>query len=109
TVNVNAATGVPVTRTLTVWCKRVDGVSASDVKALVEAKLAAEIQEYPVGGIAKPPSIQGYLYADFLAGVAKSAHSSIFDIDGTGSDVALAVGEVATLAVTVNVRIVDVN
>lgn len=108
TVNVYAATAVPFSRTLTVWAKRTDGVSADAIKTLVEDALVAEVAAYPIGGIPKPPSTQGYLYADFIAGVAKGAHSSIYDVDGAGSDLALAPGEVATLAsVVVSVRIVE--
>lgn len=110
TAYVLPATTVPFSRTLTVWAKRTDGVSSEDVKKLVEDALVVEIAEYEIGGIPKPPSTQGYLYADFIAGVAKGAHASIFDIDGSGSDLALNPGEVATLAsVVVDVHIVEVS
>lgn len=109
TVNVLAVTEVPVSRTLTIWAKRVDGVSTDDIAAFVNAALVAEIAVYPISGIPKPPSTQGYLYADFLAGVAKGAHVSIFDVDGTGADVALAPGEVATLLTALDVRLVTVT
>lgn len=109
TANVVAATEVPLTRTLTVWAKRTDGVSAEDVKKLVEDALVTEIALYPIGGIPKPPDAQGYLYADFLAGVVKSAHASIYDVDGAGADVALSPGQVATLEATVTVRVVEVS
>jgi hypothetical protein len=95
--------------TLTVWAKRVEGVSASDIQTFVNDALVAAIAAYPIGGIPKPPSIQGYLYADYLAGVVLGAHSSIYDVDGTGTDVALNPDEVVTLATTVNVRIVEVS
>lgn len=108
TVNVLAATMVPVTRTLTVWARRVDGVSAADIQGMVETSLVNAIASYPIGGIPKPPSTQGYLYADFLAGTAKGAHVAIFDVDGGGADVALDPGEVATLTATVDVRLVEV-
>lgn len=107
TVSLNAATPVAFAKTLTVWAQRVDGVSAADIKALVEAALIAAISDYPVGGIAKPPSTQGKLYATFLEGVAKCAHSSIFAIDGVGVDVNMSPGQVATLAATVTVTLVD--
>lgn len=107
TVNVLAATSVAVVRDLTVWAKRLDGVSADDIKAMVEQALLAELVTYPIGGYKKPPSDQGYLYGDFIAGVAKAAHASIFDIDGSGADVALGPGEVADLESTVTVRLVE--
>lgn len=106
TVTVLAATEVPIARDLTIWAKRTNGVSSDDIKDMVEDALLAAVTEYDIGGIPKPPSSQGYLYADFLAGIAKSAHSSIFDIDGTGADIALNPGQVAILTATVSVRIV---
>lgn len=109
TVFVLAATEVPLSRSLVVWARRVDGVSASDIKALVESALLAEIATYPIGGIPKPPLVQGYLYADFISGIAKGSHPSIFDVDGAGSDQALAPGEVVTMTTTVEVRVVDVS
>lgn len=110
TANTVAATAVPFTRTLTVWAKRTDGVSADDIKTLVNAAIVTEVAAYPIGGIPKPPSTQGYLYADFIAGVAKGAHPSIFDVDGTGADLALNPGEVATLSgLTITVSLVEVT
>lgn len=109
TVNLLAATPVAFSKSITVWAKRVDGVSAADIASLVQASLLAMITEYPIGGIPKPPVTQGYLYADNVAGTAKAAHSSIFDVDGVGSDVLMNPGEVATLATTLDVRIVDVS
>lgn len=109
TANVYAATPVPVTRDLVVWARRVDGVDEAAIKAAVESALVAASATYPVGGIPKPPNTQGYLYADFLAGTAKGAHASIYDVDGAGADIALAPGEVAVLSTTVAVRIVEVG
>jgi hypothetical protein len=109
TVTVLAATEVPLTRTVTVWARRTSGVSAESIKTAVEKALIDEIKVYPIGGIPKPPSSQGYLYEDFLAGVVKGAHLSIYDVDGLGDDVALAPGDVVTLAATVTVRIVEVS
>jgi uncharacterized phage protein gp47/JayE len=108
TVDVLAVTSVPVTRTLTVWAKRTDGVSASDISTLADAALTSAISTYPIGGIPKPPDTQGYLYASFIEGAAEGAHPSIYDVDGAGSDVALSPGQVATLASTITVNIVDV-
>lgn len=102
---VNPVTEVPVTRTLTAWVKNRPGVVASDVKATIEAAIVLEGARYPIGGIAKAPSTQGKLYADWLAGVVKQAWPDVYDVDGTGADVNLAPGEVAVLDVTVNVRL----
>lgn len=109
TATVLAATPVPVARTLTVWARRTNGVSGDDIKTLVEAALARELAVYPIGGIPKPPTqLDGYLYADFIAGVAKAAHPSIYDVDGASPDLPLAPGQVAILSSSVTVRLVDV-
>jgi len=109
TANVVAATPVALSRTLTIWAKAEAGLTASDLSALVSTALLDMITAYPIGGIPKPPSTQGYLYADGIAGTCRTAHAAIFDVDGTGADIALAAGEVATLAATLDVRLVEVS
>lgn len=108
TANVLPVVEVPLERELIVWAKRTDGVDADDLETFVSDALLREITAYPIGGIPKPPSTQGYLYADFISGVVKGAHVSIYDVDGAGADEALDPGEVATLATTLDIRIVDV-
>lgn len=109
TVNLVAATPLPLTETITVWATSSPGATAPDIATLVATALTNAMTTYPVGGIAKPPSTQGYLYGDFVAGVAKSAHSSIFDIDGADSDTLMNTTDVATLAATISVRFVQVS
>lgn len=109
TVALAGATPLASARTLTVWARSFDGLTAPDLELMVGAKLVEMIRDYPIGGIAKPPSVQGYLYADAIAGTAKSAHPAIFDVDGAGADIALAPSEVATLAASIDVRIVEVS
>lgn len=109
TAIVVAATEVAVARTLIVWATSRDGLSVASLASAVNTKLVAALSTYPIGGIAKPPSLQGYLYADYLTAIAKSADVSIFDIDGSGADIALNAGEVATLATVLDVRIVPVS
>lgn len=103
------AVPVPYARSLTVWARRIDGLTAADLGTLVSRALIDLIATYPIGGIAKPPSTQGYLYADRIAGTVQSAHAAIFDVDGAGADIALAPNEVATLAATLDVRLVEVS
>lgn len=105
TAIVAGVTEVAVTRTLDVWVKRRDGVVATDVKALIETAFVREGAIYPIGGIAKAPSLQGKLYSDWFAGVAKEAWPDVYDIDGAGADVSLADGQVALVEVTANVRL----
>lgn len=108
TVNVLAATPVSFTRTITVWAIKSPGLTASDVGELVSQALIAWIKTYPIGGLKKPPSAVGYLYADAVAGVALRAHAATFDVDfDVVADMALAAGEVASLATTINVRVVE--
>ncbi len=65
TANVVAAIERPLSSTLTVWAKRVEGVSADEIKTFVEDALVAAIAIYPIGGIPKPPLTQGYLLLRF--------------------------------------------
>lgn len=108
TVSLNAATAMPFANALTVWARRTDGIDASAIAALVVASLLDFLTTYPIGGIPKPPSSTGYLWASALEGAAKAAHASIYAVDGVGSDVLMTVGQVATLGATVSVNIVDV-
>ena len=110
TVNVNPATEVAYSRSLTVWAKRTDGVSSDDIKDAVDNAIINLSRSYPIGGIAKPPGdLQGYLYATTVEGTAESAHPTIYAVDGAGADLALNTGEVAVMAVTVAVRLVEVE
>lgn len=101
-------TEVVASRALTIWVRRTDGVSSEDIASLVANAITQEVVAYPIGGIPKPPAqLQGYFYADFLGGVAKGAHASIYDVDGTGDDIALAAGQILKLACTIDVRLVE--
>lgn len=106
-VTVAAATEVAVVRALTVWATREDGVSADDIKALVETAFVREGATFPIGGMHKPPSNVGKLYADWISAKAIGAHASIYDIDGAGSDVTLTAGQIAQLQITATVNVVD--
>ncbi len=106
TAVVVGATPVAFAKSLTVWAKATPGLVAASVQSAVEAALVSMIAEYPIGGDVKPPSTQGYLFATNIEGTAKSAHPSIFAIDGVGEDLAIDPDEVATLAATVTVRLV---
>ncbi len=106
TAVVVGATPVAFSKTLTVWARNTPGLAAATVQAAVEDALIALVAEYPIGGLLKPPATQGYLFATNIEGAAKSAHASIFAVDGVGADLAINVGEVATLASTVTVRLV---
>ncbi|MDQ2783207.1 MAG: baseplate J/gp47 family protein, partial [Actinomycetota bacterium] len=99
---------VALSTSLVIWARRTDGVSAIDIAALAQTALLRLVQTYPIGGIPKTPVPQGYLYGDNIAGTVKGSHPSIFDVDGA-ADLALNPGEVATLAATITVNVVDVS
>ncbi len=107
TVLTTAVTGVTITRALTIWAEKQEGLSAADLVAFADAAIVRLNRDYPIGGIRKATS-QGYFYADKLEGVVQGSHPAIYDIEDTGADVALDPGEIAVLAVTIAaVNIVD--
>ncbi len=107
TVSTSAVTEVTITRALTIWAEKQEGLRAADLEALALEAILRLNRDYPIGGIRKSTA-QGYFYADKLEGIVQGAHAAIYDVDGTGSDVALAAGEVAVLDVTIAaVNIVD--
>lgn len=107
TVTVVGATSLAIARTLDVWAVRTDGVSAEDYRQLVLKALDPVTRTYPIGGHRKPPSLQGYLWEDYVSGLAKSAHPSIYDVDGFGADVPMGDDQTITLEATINVHIVE--
>lgn len=108
TTSVLPAMSTPFSRTLTVWARAEPGLAAATVKELALAKVVGLQRDWPISGYVKPPSLQGYLYADALAGVVQSAHPAIFDVDGAGADMPLAPGQIASLSITCNVQLVQV-
>ena len=108
TLDVQSATTQTITRTLTIWARREDGVDAAGISALVNTEIVKLGATYPVGGLPKPPSSTGYFWADQLKLAASRAHASIFEVDGEGVDVSLHSAKIPVLVVTLDVRIVDV-
>lgn len=107
TVTASPVTGVTITRTLTIWAEKQDGLTAAALTAFALAAIVRLQRTYPIGGIRKATT-QGYFYADKLEGIVQGAHPAIYDVEGIGADVALAAGEIAVLAVTIGaVHIVD--
>ena len=108
-VTLVAASPVTLSCALVVWCRRATGLVSSDIASLINKSLLAMVTNYPIGGIPKPPSSLGYLYASTIDGTVKGSHPSIYAVDGLSPDYFLNVAEVATLAVTLDIRIVDVT
>ena len=106
TANVFAANPLPIAKTLTVWAVAQVGVSATDLAGFVNNALIALTSSYPIGGIAKAPATQGYLFATRLEGAVVGAHPSIFAVDGVGGDTLMNPGDVAPLTATLTIRIV---
>ena len=106
TVAVASAISTPLSGSLIVWARRTAGWDAPAYTTAIDAVLLAALATYPIGGIAKPPSTDGYLWASFIDGVVKSAHASIFAVDGA-ADLAITFGHVATFAASLDIRIVD--
>lgn len=106
TLNLQAAAPVAFSRTLDVWARVTDGVDGAAISNAVASALLDMITLYPIGGL-KKSSVNHYLYATTVEGTAKAAHPSIFAVDGADPNMALAEGEVATLASTIVVHFVN--
>lgn len=107
TAIVLGATPVPFTKTITIWASRTDGVDASIITTGANNALTTLIKNWRIGGRTKPPSTQGYLYADAVSSAVKNSNDSVYDVDWDELDMALSPGQVATFAATFDVRIVD--
>lgn len=105
TVSVAAATVVASSQIVTVYAVTTAGLDAPTLQSLVQDAITALQSTYPIGGLSKPPSTQGYLFASDLTGAAKAAHAAIFAVDGF-TDIALGSGQVAEITLSVTVRFV---
>ena len=122
-VTVAASSAVPVVFSpiLTVWVRgtigpgvpssgqtvTLAGIDANAIATLVATALTANASAYPIGGVNKPPSTQGYLYDETIRAWAQSAHPNIFAVDSAvQTDFPINPNQVAALAATINVRLV---
>lgn len=107
TVNSFNTTTVAYAPSLIVWARANKGVDAGTIAAEVSAALAAYASLYDIGGVAKPPSSQGYVYDESVRAVAQAADPAIFAVDSVGGvDLALAASQTAALTSTIDVRLV---
>lgn len=108
TVTVASATSVTMTKSYTVWAKRTEGLDVAGLETIVQNALLILGSTYPIGGIAKPPAVQGYLFYDNVVGTIKASNVNIFDVDGDGLDFAINPGEIVEIDATLDIRFVDV-
>jgi hypothetical protein len=106
TVTTAGATVNPSAQTITVWAIQTAGLDAPSLTTMVQAAVTALVSTYPIGGLTKPPSLSGYLFATDMVGAAKDAHAAIYAVDGF-TDIALASDEVAEVTLAVTVRFVQ--
>lgn len=96
TVNVLAATAIPVATALTLYSTGAGGVTAAQLQSAAATALTAALSTYAIGGLTKPPSVQGYLFAAYVRGIAMAVDPSIYDVDdGGAADTALTADQVA--------------
>lgn len=103
-----AAVTIPLTAAITVYAKTTPGLNAADLAADIDAALEQAVATYPIGGIPKPPILDGFLWASFLDGVIRGVNPAIYAVDGT-VDLPLATGQVPSLAVTLTVRFAETS
>lgn len=103
TVEISAAVVVPLTRKIILWTR---GGDRAAIRAAALSSVLELVKRHPIGGIAKVPAGQGYLYADAILSAATSVSPTVFDgdFDGAGGDIPLAYNEVAALTSDIEVR-----
>jgi hypothetical protein len=104
TATVVQAATVAFPLAMTVWARGATAQPPVDISALVTLALILYGSTYPIGGLAKPPGVAGYLYVSGLDGVAKALHPAIYAIDTTATDLLLTAGQVALIEPAVTVR-----
>ena len=109
----SAVVVTPSALTMTVWAKNTPGLDATTLYNLVAAALTTNVSKYPIGGIVKAPSTQGYLYDETIRGWAQAAHPSIYAVDTASPvDLPIAPGSVVQLVFnsgTIGVRFTTVQ
>lgn len=118
TANLVSATVVPYTRTLNVYAVAQPGLSAATVQTSAYAALNALFSTYKIGGLATDnPTVRQGLFGSAISiaiGASQPAGVIFFveDAANPGSpppDLALAAGQVASNAITLNVRMATVT
>lgn len=106
--DVFAAVPVSLAFSATIFARKDAGLTSEAIKEAALAALVELQRDYPIGGIRKTPVDDGYLFSDKVAGaIVGAAPAAVFDVDGVGSDLPLAEGEVATIVPTLTVQLVS--
>jgi hypothetical protein len=100
-----AATVQTITTPVTLWCTGTEPPATVENNALTS--LDAYLAQYPIGGLVRPPSTQGYLYASLMAGSLAEGDPNIFDVQGVTADTPLASNAVPVFAGPITVRQVN--
>lgn len=104
-VQVAPAVEAPFDRTVTIWVQRTNGLSLEALRVKANLALATGVSSYPIGGVRKPLSAQGALYADWVK-TRCNVHPSVFDVDlSNDADLLLETDQVATWTGSVQVRV----
>lgn len=106
TVSLAGATVATSAQALTVYAVLTAGLDVVSLTTLIEDALTALGSSYDIGGLTKPPSTQGWLYASDIVGAVKGAHASIYAVDGA-TDFPLSAFEVVSIVPTLDVRLVQ--
>ena len=105
TVEVVAAIEKPWGPSFIIWARSGPGITEDSVRGPALVAIAKLASTWPIGGVVKPPSSQGYFFADKIAAEAiATAPTIIVDVDNVGGDLALAPREVAVVTATATVR-----
>lgn len=90
-------------RTITIWRR---GGDEATVRANAQKALAELQVSYPIGGIKKVSTANGYLWEDAIESAIIAANKGVvFDVDQTGGDIELAYDEIPVIAATLLVRV----
>ena len=100
-VELYPAVEVEFENTITVWRR---GGSEAVIRAAIAKRLPSFFATYPIGGIKKISSGNGYLYADAVESMLIGSDAAIFDVDQSNGDLELEFNEVPVMTGTILVR-----
>jgi hypothetical protein len=105
TATAASATVQNFTAAMTVWSTSIGPTNAGNIQASALSARDAAMVQYPIGGRAKPPSLQGYLYSSYLVAAVGAVDPTIYAVDlSSWSALALAPGQVASVTGGITVK-----